>query len=404
MVHPPTRIDMWDEYVRLRVIDFQNGDENARTAFAYYEDNRKAMDEGAVVSNPNRYDKLLAFDGLPRELSAIQHYYNRVADTSPDAVACELDNDPPEEGEDLTGDVTPQTIQRQTTGVPRGIIPPGCTVLTHGVDVGKWRLHWVVRAWKPDATGYTIDYGTQDVHGAQYGSDIGLDAAIHAAIIQRHDEFLDAAYMTPDGEKITETVTLVDASYRTDAVYAACMAIRQGIWPVMGFGKSMGCVKMNFSPGQKATKTMKPGDGFKLSKVGKVWLVEADADRWKRWEHDRWMTAVDQPGRMHLFGELGEPDHMSQDQFDHTNYAKHICSEVEREEFHHGVLRKRWRAVSKENHWLDASYYADVAAAMRGIRLSMAETRAASKIPEHKPAQERKRVTLAELAKKAGRS
>lgn len=403
MVHRPNRPDMWDEYIRLRIHDFQNGDENARTAFEYYRSNREAMDDGAVVSNPNRFDATIAYDGLPKELSAIQHYYNRVSDVGLDAVACELDNDPPEEGEDLTGDVTPQTIQRQTSGIPRGIIPPGCTVLTQGIDVGKWRLHWVVRAWKPDATGYTIDYGTQDVHGAQYGSDVGLDAAVHAAIIQRHDEFLESMYMTQDGERLIDSVTLVDASYRTDAVYAACMSIRQGIWPIMGFGKSMGCVRMNFSPTQKATRTVKPGDGFKLVKQGKVWLVEADADRWKRFEWDRWMTATDHPGRMHLFGEQGEHGDMSQDELEHIAYAKHICAEVEKEVFNHGVLRKKWVPVSKENHWLDASYYSNVAAAMKGIRLSMVETSKQPKIPELKATEDRPRVTLAELAAKARR-
>ena len=36
---------------------------------------------------------------------------------------------------------------------------------------------------------------------------------------------------------------------------------------------------------------------------------------------------------------------------------------------HKGMLRRRWKTRSKENHWLDASYYSDVAANMRGVRV-----------------------------------
>ena len=40
------------------------------------------------------------------------------------------------------------------------------------------------------------------------------------------------------------------------------------------------------------------------------------------------------------------------------------------EEIHKGSLRRVWKAKSENTHWLDASYYANVAANMRGIRLS----------------------------------
>jgi hypothetical protein len=44
-------------------------------------------------------------------------------------------------------------------------------------------------------------------------------------------------------------------------------------------------------------------------------------------------------------------------------------AEVEIEEVHKGVLRRRWHSKSDKNHWLDASYMADVAASIKGIRL-----------------------------------
>jgi hypothetical protein len=42
---------------------------------------------------------------------------------------------------------------------------------------------------------------------------------------------------------------------------------------------------------------------------------------------------------------------------------------VEVEEPYKGTIRRRWNAKSDNTHWLDASYYADVAAAIKRINL-----------------------------------
>jgi phage terminase large subunit GpA-like protein len=51
-------------------------------------------------------------------------------------------------------------------------------------------------------------------------------------------------------------------------------------------------------------------------------------------------------------------------------YAKHIVAEVQTEEFVRGVLVRKWtNKHSRPNHYLDASYMANVAANIKGIRL-----------------------------------
>jgi hypothetical protein len=40
------------------------------------------------------------------------------------------------------------------------------------------------------------------------------------------------------------------------------------------------------------------------------------------------------------------------------------------EEPYQDTVRRRWKAKSENTHWLDASYYSDVAANMKGIRLA----------------------------------
>jgi hypothetical protein len=145
--------------------------------------------------------------------------------------------------------------------------------------------------------------------------------------------------------------------------------------PIMGFGKSSGCIQANFHDVQRKTADKKPGDGWFLSRKGKLWLVCAEADRWKAWEHDRWMTGPDKPGRMEIFGfESENPARLSDDQKSHHSYARHICNEREVEEMVRGQLKRYWKARSDNNHWLDASYYSCVAANMKGVRIDITQT------------------------------
>jgi hypothetical protein len=138
----------------------------------------------------------------------------------------------------------------------------------------------------------------------------------------------------------------------------------------MGVGKSAGCTQANFADVQRRSQDRKPGDGWFLSRKGRLWLVCADTDRWKAWEHDRWMTASSKPGCLTIFGEVSDrPDRLSADEKAHHSYARHICNEVEVEEPYQDTIRRRWKAKSENTHWLDASYYSDVAANMKGIRL-----------------------------------
>ena len=71
-----------------------------------------------------------------------------------------------------------------------------------------------------------------------------------------------------------------------------------------------------------------------------------------------------------LFGDpSGNPDKLSDDQKGHHAYAHHSCAEVDVEEPVKGRLKRYWKTKSHNNHWLDCSYRADVAAAMCGMRL-----------------------------------
>jgi hypothetical protein len=81
------------------------------------------------------------------------------------------------------------------------------------------------------------------------------------------------------------------------------------------------------------------------------------------------MTATDKPGCLFLWGEKSTGQRMTSDELGHSHYANSITAEVEIEDIVKGALVRRWKSKSKENHWLDSSYYTDVAAAIKGLRI-----------------------------------
>lgn len=377
LVKPPERTDLWEEYINLRqsaLAAYAEGtgkDQFGREAHKFFVANRAAMEEGAEVANPNRFDGSILPDGSAAEISALQRYYNEVARIGPEAVSTEYDNDPPEEMGPVESEISAYRVTRQLGGFPRFVVPSSCKVVVQGVDVGKRQLHWVVRAWTPEAIGYVIDYGVTDVLGTVVGTDDGLDVALYRAICERADEMLARPYVSADGGTVPVELTLVDCGYRTDAIHRACAAAGRSWKPAMGIGQSSGCVRGNFFEVARRTRDKIPGDGWYKSKKTAGWFVGMDTDRWKAWEHDRWMTTPGRPGSLQLFGEPSDARRLTPDEKQHYRYAHHIVNEKEVEEIVRGVLKRYWKVVGTQsgNHYLDASYMTNVAANMLGIRL-----------------------------------
>lgn len=392
----PDRADLWQQYIELRCYGKgQKDDEGAivdphgRKAHQLYLDNLEEMNRGAALSNPYNFERTILPDGSQKEVSNLQRCYDYIADWGMTSFLTEHQNDPPEDSGIVESGISPLLVQKQVSGYERGVVPDGCTILVQGVDVGKWRFHWVVRAFRPDGTGFTIDYGQHDVSGTKHKSEEGLDRAIRKEILRRMDVFRDMNY----AHQFRESLTLIDSGYRTEAVYMACAEAGMGVMPVKGIGQSAGVAERGtFNDVMRRTFNKKPiCDGIFFSTIREPGarpfdLVCASADQWKAWEHDRWMTAQDKPGCMFLFGEPSESkEYLSPDQRDHAQYAHHICAEVEVEEEYKGAMRRRWLSKNKENHWLDASYYADVAAAIKGVRVLGMAPKSALPPPNERP-------------------
>lgn len=374
----PSRMDLWDEYCVMRAANKQTGDDNAREAHEFYLKNRELMDLGAKVANPYRFKGMTLPDGTALEVSALQSCFNIIADTSREHFDTEYQNDPREESGPIESGITAHRIQKQVSGLPRRLVPMGAVKLTQGIDCRKVALHWVVRAWMPDGTGHTIDYGVTEVRGTTVGTDEGLDEALKRALSERKAQIEETPYANQDGTAVKLDMTVIDSGWRSEAIYEWTLQAGLSWKPSMGFGKSSGCASPQFFPPVRGTQDKKCGDQWFLSRRPKgVWLVCMNADDWKAWEHDRWMSDPLQAGALLLFGDKPaaavlqkNPHAMSQDQKWHMSYAKHLTAEVEVEEPNKdGVLVRKWKARSDNNHYLDASYRASVAASIVGVKL-----------------------------------
>ena len=145
----PSNEKLWAKYAEVRADSLRN-DGDGSEATEFYRANQEAMDAGAIVAWPQRYNE--------DELSAIQHAMNlRYRDEA--AFFAEYQNEPivEEIGEEM---LTAEQIAGKLNGYRAGEIPLGCNHLTMFIDVQQKVLFWMLCGWEENFTGYIVDYGT----------------------------------------------------------------------------------------------------------------------------------------------------------------------------------------------------------------------------------------------------
>lgn len=377
----PEHEDLWDQYMQLRAEDQRNGDKHARRAHAFYLEQRTKMDRGAKVSNPERFigelvgaargDGASVDDDLRQEVSALQHAFNIIADRGREHFDTEYQNDPQDDETLPEGSgISLNLVMSRLNGYEQGFVPEGTIALTVGIDVGKYRLHWVVVAWLADGTGRVVDYGVHDTGALKQDEDQALDRILYSALLDWREQMLAAPYYGPKGEVVPIHRGLIDRRFRDEAVYRFIRDTGGAQFlPAVGIGDSADGRRSPFreKPPEGIKLPRKPGDRWYAEKqLNGIWLVSMDTDYWKQWVHDRWLTPVGRPGSLSLWG--NHP-------WTHKTFARHQTAEEVRDvwDAKKGHQRKFVR-LHKSNHWLDAMYMAAVAASQCGITLFAAPT------------------------------
>lgn len=361
MVKLPDRMDMWTQYISLRVERDSEADPDARVAWRFYADNREAMDAGCVVSNLLSYNRRAAEDGEQIELSAIQAYFNLVADIGQDAVDAEYNSDPPEAKGPSGSGLTKEIVASRISGLARRQCPANAAVITAAIDLGKYACHWVIVAWWKGAGGCVLDYGVAEVLGTDQGMDnVASEPMIYRALLNWREELLATPIVDAAGAERTISAIYVDSGYSSDAAYEF---VRQVGGKPFYVSKGM----PNYRD-KKSTDECKAGHQHRAQHLPaeKLWLYEINVDYWKGWTHERFLTPTFDEhnflrrGALSLFVPIGNKNHLS--------FAQHIVAEELVTEFKDGKGTKTyWHKINANNHWLDALCYAACAASDFGI-------------------------------------
>jgi hypothetical protein len=362
MVVRPDRLDMWDHYIELR-INKSHDDPDARESFRYYRDNRAAMDAGCEISNPYSFDDRLHSDGEPLELSSIQGYFNRIADFGEEAVATEDDNDPPEQIGPQGSGLTASLVGSRISGLDRLQVPANTMKITVGIDVGKYSCHYVVTAWIKGGGGVIADYGIAEVTGTDVNDDDAtIERCIYHALVRWRDELLRSDIVDAAGSERTIDAVFVDSGAYSQSIYEF---VRQVGGPPFYATKGIGGYRQ-----PKPSETTLLGRELHASYLAadKIWLYNLNADYWKRYVHERFLTPtfneanMIRPGSLSIFQPQGSKKHIS--------FSQHIVAEEWVSEFKQGKgERCYWMVHNRNNHWLDATSMAAAAAGMQGISL-----------------------------------
>ncbi|MEW4531524.1 terminase gpA endonuclease subunit, partial [Maioricimonas sp. JC845] len=309
----PTNEKLWQQYAEVRAEGLRNGD-GGEAARAFYAGHREAMDEGASVAWPERFNH--------DELSAIQHAMNlKLQDEA--AFFAEYQNDPlPEEvaEDDL---LTADQVAGKTNGMERREIPVGCNHLTCFIDVQQKLLFYVIAVWEDDFTGVVVDYGTWPDQQRSYftlrdarrtlttvATGTGLEGSIYAGLEELTGDLLGREWPRDDGAALRIDRCLIDANWghSTDVVYQFCRQSAFSGVVMPSHGRFVGASSIPFSEYKR-----KPGD-----RVGHNWRIPNvrgkravrhvlyDTNYWKSFVQARLAVAMGDPGCLSLFGQRAE--------------------------------------------------------------------------------------------------
>ena len=368
----PDREDLWEAYMDLRTGGVLTGDETGRAAAAFYLGRRRAMDKGAVVSNPFRFDPTQLADGTQLQISALQFCYDVIADHGWEAFNTEYQNEPPDDVAGEAIELTEAAVMTQCNGRPRGTVTPEADFLTAGLDVGARAIHWVVKDWKHGA-GSIVDYDVIPVHSPMLGGveDPENVQAVQEAILAALLEFRAmAAIGWPDAD--------TGEGRQLDKAFIDCGYAREGmdtpIWElVRNTPGRLYCAAKGFGSGSGQSSYRQPTKGGSGKRIfnhcfstwqpkRKARLYHVDADYWKLFVQTAFLTPPGRPGSLTLPGLLA-------DAVRHKQFARQITAEIWTPEFRPGRgYRWKWNRRRQANHLLDACANAAAAAGTVGLK------------------------------------
>lgn len=348
---------LWHEYIALRASGQRDGDRYGRRATEFYLKNREAMERGGELLADNFTAKVLS-DGWQTVHSAWQVVFNTIADTSYEAFCTEYQNDPPEQEQVETSQLTAAKVMARTVETGQREAPQNVGIDTIGIDLGKYASHWAHTAWTDEGCIGTVpDYGVVETVGLNAESDnTAIEHALVAALEIWGEEVRD---------KIKPQLVLVDSGNWAEAAYEFCRRMGRPFFPAKGW--EPGRFRL---PKERTTEKIPYEECYAAWQPAKnLWLYHMQGEHWKAWLQSRFLQRTfDEVGNrvsgsLALFDPLGDSKR-------HLSFAQHMVAEEEQFVPKDGKqLQRRWFVKNRNNHWLDAMAMATCAAGCLGVKL-----------------------------------
>lgn len=357
----PTNAELWDRYAEIRKTS-QRADEGTEAANSFYQENLAAMDEGAVVSWPERK--------FPNELSGIQHAMNwKIRNEA--AFFAEFQNAPIVPQDDLEM-LTADQICAKTTGYPRGVVPDECSVLTAFTDVQQDHLFWMLCAWTPEFSGFVLDFGAWPEQKRSYftrhdirkklshvyaGDESGV---MFAALTDLGHKLAGAKYQKAGGGELTLSRWCIDIGFRATPItsYAVQSDYRGIVSLTRGFG--VGAKTNPFSEAERAKKWRTThGHWFWADGPGPAKPVRFDANYWKSRVHRALLLPTGSRGSLQFF--KASPQQLRM-------IADHLLAEKPTQVEAKGRKVYEWSEIpGRDNEGLDCLVGCALAASIAGV-------------------------------------
>jgi hypothetical protein len=387
----PANMEAWEDYFDVYRACAQLEPPDFTAANEHYTTHRAKLDEGTEATWPDRKQAW--------EVSAVQaamHLYCR----DRRAFWSEGMNRPqPADAAAGAKGYTPALVADRTNGHPRGVVPPGCTRLTAGIDVGGGLLWYAVVAWTEAFGGRVVDYGCLPRQGRAVFAATEARPSLKDVYPNHTDaqrvfaglrDLLPAVvgkvYKTADGHELRVDRGLIDCGWEPTGVSQAIAAspLAGVLYASKGVGRSatqVGVARWKPRPGERT------GYHWRLTLTtggGRGRQVQFDPDAWKSFLHAQLTVPEGGAGGLTLFGD--GPDL-------HELLSEHVAAEYSEPATLKGDTFDKWlmRPNRTDNHLLDCLVLAAVAASVHGLSFradgsaSRAPTQTKPPVPPPKP-------------------
>jgi hypothetical protein len=353
----PSRLDLWQHYYEILI-----GQER-RIANQFYIANRDAMDYGARVTWQHRYTS--------EQVSAIQHALELYL-RAPEVFYAEYQNMPKSLSDSALVQI--ENLERKIVPTKRYLSPNDAAIISVGIDVQSEIIYYTMIAWNPSGGGTIIDYGTYPEQGGLAFSassptrglsavypELSAEQRIYNSLDSLTNLLLSRSYLRENGTQINIERILVDSGYQSNVIYrwARESKLRSIIIPAKGYSIAATSKPISEWPlklGDRAGNNwrIRAATGQYLSQ-----LVIFDANYWKTTFAER-ISSANTTNSLNIYNETNAF---------HQAFFSHLMAEIPIRVTSRTREAIEWRVkpTNPENHWLDSSVLAMVAASISGI-------------------------------------